>query len=108
MVILLIKLTHIFTMSITIKQIIDCIEAKAPLFYQESYDNSGVQVGNIHQEVSSVLTTLDITLAVIDEAIARKCNLIIAHHPLIFSGIKKITMHNKSYSKQYCVICSPY
>lgn len=77
-----------------IKDIIQEIEQFAPLPYQESYDNCGVQVGNIQQECTGVLLTLDITEAVIEEAQSRNCNLIIAHHPLIFSGIKRITGKN--------------
>ncbi|RQO32377.1 Nif3-like dinuclear metal center hexameric protein [Taibaiella sp. KBW10] len=77
-----------------IKHIIQEIEQFAPLSYQESYDNSGVQVGDINLECSGALLSLDITEAVIEEAIALGCNLIIAHHPLIFSGLKKITGKN--------------
>lgn len=77
-----------------IKDIIQEIEQFAPLPYQESYDNCGVQVGNVQQECTGVLLTLDITEAVIEEALSRNCNLVIAHHPLIFSGIKRITGKN--------------
>jgi len=77
-----------------IKDIIQEIEQFAPLPYQESYDNCGVQVGNIQQECTGVLLTLDITEEVIEEALSRNCNLVIAHHPLIFSGIKRITGKN--------------
>ncbi|HRP88855.1 MAG TPA: Nif3-like dinuclear metal center hexameric protein [Edaphocola sp.] len=77
-----------------ISEIINEIELFAPKIYQESYDNSGVQLGDIHQECTGALITLDITEAVIEEALAKNCNLIIAHHPLIFSGIKSITGKN--------------
>lgn len=70
------------------------LEQFAPLTYQESYDNCGIQVGDAQMEVVGILLTLDVTEAVIEEAIARNCNMIIAHHPLIFSGIKKITGKN--------------
>lgn len=77
-----------------IKDILSEIEIFAPLAYQESYDNCGVQVGDVAAEVTGALLTLDVTEAVVDEAIAHNCNLIIAHHPLIFSGLKKITGRN--------------
>ncbi|WP_222164900.1 Nif3-like dinuclear metal center hexameric protein [Edaphocola aurantiacus] len=77
-----------------IKDIIQEIEQFAPLPYQESYDNCGVQVGNIQEECTGVLLTLDITEEVIEEALSRNCNLVVAHHPLIFSGIKRITGKN--------------
>lgn len=77
-----------------VQEIINIIEQFAPLAYQESYDNSGVQVGDTSQVVSGTLLTLDITEAVVDEAINQGCNLIIAHHPVIFSGLKRITGKN--------------
>jgi len=77
-----------------IKHIIQAIEAVAPPVYQESYDNTGIQVGNPDGEAKGVLISLDVTEAVLDEAIHRGCNMIVSHHPLIFSGIKKITGKN--------------
>jgi len=74
-----------------VSEIMHVLEALAPLAYQESYDNSGLQVGDPSDEVHSILLTLDVTEAVVQEAIERKCNLIVAHHPLIFSGLKRIT-----------------
>ncbi len=74
-----------------IKDITDYLEGIAPLAYQESYDNAGLITGNQQDKVTGVLITLDSTEAVIDEAIAKKCNLIIAHHPIIFKGLKQIT-----------------
>jgi len=71
-------------------EIIKNIEQFAPLQYQESYDNAGVQVGTSDCEITGVLITLDVTEEVIAEAIARGCNMIIAHHPLIFSGLKRL------------------
>lgn len=75
-------------------EIISVLEDFAPLTYQESYDNCGVQVGDTNMEVTGVLLTLDITEDVIDEAITRHCNMIVAHHPVIFSGLKKLTGRN--------------
>jgi len=67
------------------------LEEYAPLHYQESYDNSGMQIGGFSQQVNKALVTLDCTEAVIDEAVKYKCDLVIAHHPLIFRGLKSIT-----------------
>lgn len=78
----------------TISEIIQLIESIAPLSLQESYDNAGLQTGNAAKTVESVLITLDVTEAVIDEAIAKGASLIIAHHPVIFGGIKKLTGKN--------------
>ncbi|MFY0254701.1 Nif3-like dinuclear metal center hexameric protein [Chitinophaga sp. 30R24] len=77
-----------------IKEIIQAIEQFAPLQYQESYDNAGLIFGRAEQEVTNVLLTLDATEAVIDEAISRGCNLVIAHHPIVFGGLKKINGNN--------------
>ena len=74
-----------------IKDIIQFLEQFAPLPYQESYDNSGLLVGDRNSELSAALLTLDVTEEVIDEAIANQCNLIVAHHPLIFKGLKSLT-----------------
>ncbi|MDP4227463.1 MAG: Nif3-like dinuclear metal center hexameric protein, partial [Bacteroidota bacterium] len=70
-----------------LKEIVSAIENYAPLAYQESYDNAGLTIGTPSQEINSALLTIDVTEEVIDEAIAKSCNLIISHHPLIFSGI---------------------
>ena len=81
-------------MATKISDIIACIEQMAPLAYQESWDNSGVQVGDVNQEVKAVLLCIDITEATLNEAIERGANLVISHHPLIFKGIKKLTGRN--------------
>ena len=77
-----------------VKDIIGAIESFAPSIYQESYDNSGLQIGDPAMEVTGVLVSLDITEAVLEEAQARGCNMIIAHHPLLFSGLKRISGRN--------------
>ena len=74
----------------TVQEIIDAIEQKAPLAYQEEWDNSGLQVGNRHAVVTGVLLCTDATEAVMAEAIGRGCNLVVSHHPLIFRGIKHL------------------
>ncbi len=75
----------------TINDIINCIEEVAPTSLQESWDNCGLLVGSRFDRATSALITLDVTEAVIDEAIDNQCNLVITHHPVIFSGIKKLT-----------------
>ncbi|MCP4457871.1 MAG: Nif3-like dinuclear metal center hexameric protein [Cytophagales bacterium] len=78
----------------TVKDITSKLEDWAPLAYQESYDNCGLLVGDQNQDITDVLITLDITEPIIDDAIKKGCNLIVAHHPLIFGGIDTITpMH---------------
>lgn len=77
-----------------VKDIIAAIEEAAASIYQESYDNSGLQVGDPDDEVRGVLISLDVTEAVLQEAIDRGCNMIVAHHPLIFSGIKRLSGRN--------------
>lgn len=77
-----------------IHAITSCLEAWAPLAYQESYDNAGLIVGDSTTDVTGVLVTLDITEAVVDEAIRKNCNLIVAHHPIVFRGLKKLNGRN--------------
>lgn len=74
-----------------IKTVIEYLESIAPLELQADYDNAGLIVGNPDQEISNVLVTLDSIEQTVDEAISRDCNLIVAHHPIIFTGLKKIT-----------------
>ena len=74
-----------------LNEIASYLDSAIPLSFQENYDNSGLQIGEPDTEIKSALLTLDITSAVIDEAIENKCDLIISHHPLIFSGLKRIT-----------------
>ena len=77
-----------------IKQVTSFLESFAPLEYQESYDNCGLIIGNADTIVKSALVTLDCTEDIIDEAIETGCNLVIAHHPIIFSGLKKLNGSN--------------
>jgi dinuclear metal center YbgI/SA1388 family protein len=78
----------------TIRDVTTQLEELAPPSYQESYDNSGLLVGNASSPVKGILVTLDCTEAVIDEAIAKDCNLVIAHHPIVFKGLKRLTGRN--------------
>ena len=77
-----------------LRELTDYLEAFAPLAYQEGYDNAGLICGNHDMEISAALICLDSTEAVIDEAIEQGCNLVIAHHPIVFSGIKKLNGKN--------------
>lgn len=74
--------------------IISYLESVAPLSYQEPYDNSGLLVGSKGNNATGALLTIDVTEEIIDEAIKKKLNLVIAHHPVIFSGLKKLTGAN--------------
>ncbi len=74
-----------------IREVLDYLESIAPLHLQESYDNAGLLCGSRDMELSDVLVCLDSTEAVVDEAIKKGCNLIVAHHPIIFSGIRSFT-----------------
>jgi dinuclear metal center YbgI/SA1388 family protein len=78
----------------SIKDIVFQLESLAPLSYQESYDNAGLITGDASWPCTGILVTLDCTEAVIEEAVANGCNLVVAHHPIIFTGLKKITGSN--------------
>lgn len=75
----------------TVKDICNILDAFAPPVYQESYDNAGLLVGNPQMELTGVVFSLDITEAVIDDCISKKANMIVAHHPIIFKGLKRLT-----------------
>jgi dinuclear metal center YbgI/SA1388 family protein len=77
--------------SIKIKDVTRYLEEWAPLSYQESYDNSGLITGDPNTEVKGILLSLDCTEDVVDEAISSGCNLIVAHHPIVFKGLRKLT-----------------
>jgi dinuclear metal center YbgI/SA1388 family protein len=77
-----------------IKQILTILEEMAPLAYAEDFDNVGLLVGNQENEATGVLVCHDALESVIDEAITKKCNLVVCFHPILFSGIKKITGKN--------------
>ena len=85
----------IFTfVNMKVAEIAKILEEIAPLSSQESYDNSGLIVGNPNMEVNNALISLDCTEAIVDEAIEKDCNLIISHHPIVFKGLKKLTGRN--------------
>ena len=77
-----------------LNEIVNFLESVAPLSLQETYDNAGLITGDINTEIKSVLITIDVTEDVVDEAIQKKAGLIVSHHPVIFSGLKKLTGKN--------------
>ncbi len=85
----------------TVREVTSIMESFAPLAFQEDYDNSGLIVGDANMEVTGVLLTIDVTPQVVAEAVAGGANLIVAHHPVIFKGLKRIT--GKSYVEQVVV-----
>jgi dinuclear metal center YbgI/SA1388 family protein len=84
-----------------VKEIISVLENAAPPALQESYDNCGLCTGTPDNEVNAVLVTVDITEKVVDEAISKKADMIVSHHPIIFHGLKKLTGANEA---ERCVI----
>ena len=94
-----------------IEQVLSALEQFAPLPLQESWDNAGLQIGLTEAEVSGALLCLDVTEKVIDEAIAKGCNLVVSHHPLLFRGLKQVSDANdvqrtvrKAIKNDICVI----
>lgn len=77
-----------------IQEILSVLEEMAPLGYAEDFDNVGLLVGNASTEATGVLVCHDALENVIDEAISKNCNLVVCFHPILFSGIKKITGKN--------------
>lgn len=84
-----------------IKEIVSALDRFAPLPLQDGFDNAGLQIGLTEAEATGALLCLDVTEAVLDEAIALGCNLVISHHPLIFKGYKSIT--GKDYAER-CIL----
>lgn len=78
-----------------LQQIISVLEQMAPIAYAEDFDNVGLLVGNPNQDINGILVCHDALENIIDEAIQKKCNLVVCFHPILFSGLKKIT--GKSY-----------
>ena len=76
---------------VNIKEVLSALERFAPLPLQESWDNAGLQVGLTETEVSGALLCLDVNERIVDEAVAKGCNLIVSHHPLLFRGLKTIS-----------------
>lgn len=78
----------------TVRTFYDTINNFAPFNTADSWDNSGLLIGSMDHAVSNVLIALDITEEVVEEAIQNNCQLIITHHPIIFTGVMSITEHN--------------
>ena len=74
----------------TVKDITEALEQFAPLSIQEGWDNSGLCIGSPEDEVHGVLLGFDCTPELIDEAVAKGCDMVVTHHPLIFHGLKRI------------------
>ncbi|WP_437919421.1 Nif3-like dinuclear metal center hexameric protein [Sphingobacterium sp. LRF_L2] len=77
-----------------IRELTQYLEFIAPLSYQESYDNSGLIVGDPDDEIQKALISLDCTEDIVDEAIAKGCDIIVSHHPIVFKGLKKFNGKN--------------
>lgn len=87
----------------TVREITSWLETLTPRSSQESYDNSGLLVGDAEMDVTAALICLDSTEAIVEEAIQKGCNLIIAHHPIIFKGLKSLT--GKNYIERTVMAC---
>ncbi len=81
-------------MTNTVIEVYEYLDSIAPFELQESYDNAGLLVGDADAVVTGVLLCLDSTEAIIDEAIEKGCNLVIAHHPIVFNGLKRFVGEN--------------
>jgi dinuclear metal center YbgI/SA1388 family protein len=77
-----------------ISEIVRHLDQAIPKAFQEDYDNVGLLLGNTSNLCTGILTTLDVTEEVVDEAIQKGCNLIVSHHPVIFKGLKQLTGKN--------------
>jgi len=77
-----------------IAEITSHLEVLAPMALQESYDNAGLLVGNKETLCTGIIVSLDVTEAVIDEAVEKNCNLVVVHHPIIFKGLKQLNGKN--------------
>jgi dinuclear metal center YbgI/SA1388 family protein len=93
-------------MATTISAIIGFLETLAPPALQEGYDNSGLLTGDPTRVCTGVLTTLDATEAVVEEARQKGCNLIVAHHPIVFSGLKRLS--TKDYVARTLILAIRY
>lgn len=80
--------------TVKIKEVVQVLDELAPPSYQESYDNAGLITGNSSLDCTGVICTLDATEEVMLEAKQKGCNVVVAHHPIIFGGLKKITGKN--------------
>jgi len=79
---------------ITVKDVYDFLDGIAPFSYADKFDNTGLLIGDINDDVQKIMLTLDITNDVADEALNKDCDLIVSHHPLIFDALKSIDIYN--------------
>jgi dinuclear metal center YbgI/SA1388 family protein len=93
-------ISHTLAM-VLIKDVIQFLETIAPPSYQEGYDNAGLIIGDAQAAVNGVLCCLDSTEAILDEAIEKGCNLVVAHHPIVFKGLKRFT--GKTYPERVVI-----
>ena len=77
-----------------VRDFTEVLESFAPLRIQEGYDNCGLLTGNHEMEVKGIMVSLDVTVEVINECINNGANMVVAHHPIIFGGVKKLTGGN--------------
>ncbi|MEO5648506.1 MAG: Nif3-like dinuclear metal center hexameric protein, partial [Ginsengibacter sp.] len=77
-----------------IKDVTVYLESLASLHLQEDYDNAGLLIGNPEEECAGIIVSLDVTEQVVEEALKKNCNLIVAHHPIVFKGLKKLNGKN--------------
>lgn len=87
----------------TLDTLLQHLEKLAPESYQESYDNAGLLLGNPEASITGVLTSLDITLDVLKEAVTHECNLIVSHHPLLFNPVKKFENIHSHHCLTYAI-----
>src|SRR5690606_7078456 len=78
----------------SVRDVVQALELLAPPVYQESYDNAQLLTGNPDDQVRGIVISLDVTEAVVQEAVDNNCNMIVAHHPVIFKGLKSLTGKN--------------
>lgn len=83
-----------FREMIKIKEVVEAIEQFAPRSWQQGWDNSGMQVGRLDEPLTGVVLSLDMTMEVLDEAIKQGANLVVTHHPLLFTGLKSVAEQN--------------
>ena len=84
-----------------LREVVAALERLAPLRLQDEWDNSGLQVGFPESEVRSVLVCLDVTEEIVEEAVAKQCNMIVSHHPLLFKALRQVS---DSTYQQRCVV----
>ncbi|MCT4621872.1 MAG: Nif3-like dinuclear metal center hexameric protein [Marinisporobacter sp.] len=87
-----------------LKNVLKLVEDIAPSYLAENWDNVGLQIGNEHKEIHRILVALEVTDSIIDEAISKKVDMIICHHPLIFKPLKKIRTNNPIENMVYRLI----